>query len=269
MHLKRWITGLVALPFLILLVAYASIPVFAGVLGLIAVLTLSEYFALVFPPEHSRRLLPLKLLAFVFAPVLLMAVAYGRGGMLAALLALSLVFSGLLIIVQYRDGSDVIRYLAAQVLGLVYIPGVLALLVVLRESPGGIRWLFLLLALVFAGDICALYVGSFWGRHKLCPAVSPKKTIEGSLGGLGGNLVVGLFARLLFFPELPWSGMLLMVLVAGMAGQIGDLLESVLKRTAHIKDSGVLLPGHGGLLDRIDALLLATPVVYLFRFYVF
>jgi len=119
--------------------------------------------------------------------------------------------------------------------------------------------------LFFSGDIGALYVGTFLGRHKLCPSVSPKKTIEGALGGLAANLMIGLTVKAFFLPSLSWGHAILLILLIGIAGQIGDLFESILKRTAGIKDSGGILPGHGGMLDRIDALLFAGPVAWIFK----
>jgi phosphatidate cytidylyltransferase len=126
---------------------------------------------------------------------------------------------------------------------------------------------------VWAGDIAALYVGRAWGRHKLAPTLSPNKTWEGAIGSVLGSLVVagGLLAlsaqlanwnivRLSFHGEI-WYWLVLAVIVNG-AAQVGDLAESALKRSVGVKDSGAILPGHGGILDRIDALLLAAPVMW-------
>jgi phosphatidate cytidylyltransferase len=130
-----------------------------------------------------------------------------------------------------------------------------------------------LLCVVWAGDIAALYVGRAWGRHKLAPSLSPNKTWEGTLGSVAGSLLVtggllGLAAWLaqwdsakLSYPEDVWYWLVLAVVV-NVVAQVGDLAESALKRSAGVKDSGSLLPGHGGVLDRIDALLLAAPVLW-------
>jgi phosphatidate cytidylyltransferase len=99
--------------------------------------------------------------------------------------------------------------------------------------------------------------------------VSPGKTIEGSIGGLAGNLVAGAIGKYFFLSAMPWGLCLLFFIVVGVAGQVGDLFESELKRSSGIKDSGAILPGHGGILDRIDALLFASPVAYIFIRYVF
>jgi phosphatidate cytidylyltransferase len=106
------------------------------------------------------------------------------------------------------------------------------------------------------------------GRHKLNPAVSPGKTIEGAIGGLAGNILVGSIAKFFFLPALSWGPSILFFLAAGLAGQVGDLFESEFKRASKIKDSGGILPGHGGFLDRIDALLFASPVAYFFKVYI-
>jgi phosphatidate cytidylyltransferase len=131
-----------------------------------------------------------------------------------------------------------------------------------------------LLCVVWAGDIAALYVGRAWGRHKLSPKLSPNKTWEGALGSVAGSLLVtGGLLGLAHLLAAQWNSAVLsypedlgywLVLAAAVnvAAQVGDLVESALKRSAGVKDSGSLLPGHGGVLDRIDALLLAAPVLW-------
>ena len=113
------------------------------------------------------------------------------------------------------------------------------------------------------GDIGAYFVGRLMGKRKLIPAVSPKKTVEGALGGLVFSALTGLGVCAYF--NLPFSPLLafLIALIVGASGQVGDLAESALKRTANVKDSGSLLPGHGGMLDRIDSLLFGVPLAHL------
>ena len=131
-----------------------------------------------------------------------------------------------------------------------------------------------LLCVVWAGDIAALYVGRAWGKRKLAPTLSPNKTWEGAVGSVAGSLLVTgalfwlatflaqwNFVKLSFADEVWWYWLVMAVLV-NVAAQVGDLAESALKRSAGVKDSGTLLPGHGGMLDRIDALLLAAPVLW-------
>lgn len=144
----------------------------------------------------------------------------------------------------------------------------------LREQSNGPSLVLFLLCTVWAGDIAALYVGKAWGRHKLAPTISPNKSWEGSVASLGGSLVVAvglleladLLARwnsaALSFSEDSWAYWLGIAMLLNVVAQVGDLAESALKRSAGTKDSGNLLPGHGGILDRVDALLLAAPALW-------
>jgi phosphatidate cytidylyltransferase len=120
----------------------------------------------------------------------------------------------------------------------------------------------LLLGVVYIGDTCALYGGKAFGRRKLAPGISPNKTVEGAVCGLLGGLGWALVAHVWFFRRLPLEHALLLGTVLGLVGIAGDLVESLIKRAATVKDSGNLLPGHGGILDRVDSLLLAAPVLY-------
>ncbi len=165
---------------------------------------------------------------------------------------------------------------SASIFCLLYIGFTLISLPALRENPegNGPSLVTFLLCAVWAGDTAALYVGRAWGRHKLAPTLSPNKTWEGSLGSVGGSLLstgilIGL-AQLMQRWDMGWlsySGgawwyWMGLAVVVNVAAQVGDLAESALKRSAGVKDSGSLLPGHGGVLDRIDALLIAAPVLW-------
>ena len=163
---------------------------------------------------------------------------------------------------------------ASSVFCLVYTGLTMIAIPALREQTNGSSLLVFLLCVVWAGDSAALYVGRALGRHKLAPAISPNKTWEGSIGSIAGSLLItaGLLeladvlsrwnSVTLSFSEEGWGYWLGMALLVNVAGQVGDLAESALKRSAGVKDSGNLLPGHGGILDRIDALLLAAPALW-------
>ncbi len=137
-----------------------------------------------------------------------------------------------------------------------------------RALPHGWEWLLCLLIITWGNDTAAYFAGRFFGRHKLYPAVSPNKTWEGFFGGLVGSFAGMVVAKLAFFPELAWLDCAAAGLIGGVVGPVGDLCESMLKRAYAVKDSGKLIPGHGGLLDRIDALIFNAPVllVYLLLF---
>lgn len=134
----------------------------------------------------------------------------------------------------------------------------------LRQGPDGLRWVFCTLIATWGNDTAAFFIGRRFGRRKLFAAISPHKTWEGFAGGMAGS-VVGLFiAKATFFGELTAWDCLLVGVVAGIVGPIGDLSESLLKRTFQVKDSSHLIPGHGGVLDRIDALIFNAPLVLLY-----
>jgi phosphatidate cytidylyltransferase len=149
------------------------------------------------------------------------------------------------------------------VLGPVYVGVPLSMLLHIdRYYPDGNTWIFFLLAVIFAGDTGAFYFGKFFGKHKLFEAVSPGKTWEGAIGGLLASLVAAILFLHVFSFHRVSVGIIAVVLCMSVTGQIGDLAESMLKRNHGVKDSGNILPGHGGILDRIDGLLFSIPVLY-------
>lgn len=150
---------------------------------------------------------------------------------------------------------------AVNLFGTVYIGFMFAYILLLRYIPGQKGfYVFFTILVTWANDSVAYFVGTNIGRHKLCPGISPNKSIEGSVGGLAGGLVMAIGLGALYHHPL-WPMALLGFLVV-IAGQCGDLVESVIKRNAGVKDSGAFLPGHGGVLDRFDSLLMAAPVVF-------
>ncbi|NOQ20332.1 MAG: phosphatidate cytidylyltransferase [Desulfobacterales bacterium] len=268
MHLKRWITGLIALPFLIFLV-YKGGVLFTILISMAGLVALWEYYRLVFNGEDK----PISNIILLWGYGINFAIIWSTflvgPNLSVSVIGLNLIVVALISLFQFKTDQTVLDVVIKQLQGIIYIPVLLSFLVLIREGSSGMIWVFVLLAVIFAGDTGAYYVGSYLGRHKLSPAVSPGKTIEGSIGGLAVNLVLGGIAKYLFLSGLPWGLSLLFFLAVGIAGQVGDLFESELKRSSGIKDSGGILPGHGGILDRIDALLFASPVAYIFIRYIF
>jgi phosphatidate cytidylyltransferase len=270
MHLKRWITGLSALPFLIYIIIKGGL-VFTLFIGLVALIGLWEYFRVTLKRDDSLSALTMKILAYLYS-VLIMGSAHHLS---AAYILNSVVacfwLTGLASILLFKQDQQIFEIAKKQLLGVLYVPLLLSYLILIRDGAdsAGAAWILFVLAVVFFGDIGALYAGTFFGKHKLYPALSPKKTIEGSLGGLGANILVGGLYKLIFLPELSWGISLLFFIALGAAGQLGDLFESGLKRVGDIKDSGGILPGHGGILDRADAAMYAAPVAYMFKEYFF
>jgi len=147
-----------------------------------------------------------------------------------------------------------------------YIGGLLTTIALLRRDhePWGAQYVVLTLTFAWLGDTGGYFAGRFLGKHKLYERVSPKKTREGFVGSLAGSCVAGALASLWYLPALPLGHALALALGAGTLGQLGDLAESLLKRSMGVKDSGWIIPGHGGILDRLDAVLLVSPVVLLY-----
>ncbi len=175
---------------------------------------------------------------------------------------------GLLLIlfaVRFLRGEELagaLPWVSERLLGVVYIAVPLSYLIVLRETPLGPWWILFVFIVIWANDTFAYYVGRALGRKKLCPKVSPGKTVEGAAGGLlGGVLAAVIFVK---FAELGMAPAVIVAcaLLLGALGIAGDLVESVLKRGAGVKDSGSIIPGHGGVLDRLDSTLFAVPAMY-------
>lgn len=164
--------------------------------------------------------------------------------------------------------SAALRALAMSVAPLFVSVPLVWLAIVRRDAPMGASFVVMTLMFAWFSDTGGYFAGRFLGKHKLYEAVSPKKTVEGAIGGLGGSLVGGLLAHFWFLPIIPLHHVIPLALVAGALGQAGDLGESLLKRSTGVKDSGAIVPGHGGILDRIDALILTSTVVYLYTLWI-
>ncbi len=265
MHWKRWITALVALPLLLLLILKGGATLFT--LAIIAVSTISlwEYFRIVFSGLKPSVPPSFQLWSYAAGVAIILSFHYQTVRAGFAILIVHLIGAAFFSIFRFRLSQDAPSVVLKQVFGLLYIPLLLSFMVPLYDGGNGTHWIFWLLLVVSAGDTGAFYVGTYFGKHKLCPAVSPKKTIEGSLGGFAANVCIGALYQSFFMPSLSLPMGILLALVIGAVGQAGDLFESEFKRAAGVKDSGGLLPGHGGFLDRIDALLFAAPTAFLLK----
>lgn len=206
-----------------------------------------------------------------------LAVGHGiqRPGIFGILAGLLLVFysayavPGLSILViialatalRYADLRDVLPQVACAFLGALYTFAPWYFATLLRAAS--VHWLLFALALNWAGDSVAYYVGRSLGKHPLAPTVSPKKSWEGAIGSVAGSVLFGCLYMGHFMPSVALWKVAVIAVVANVAGQFGDLAESAMKRGAGVKDSGNILPGHGGILDRVDSSLFALPVVYI------
>ncbi len=262
MHLKRWITGLLALPLLIFIIHAGGLWL-TLLVAAAALAALLEYNRIVYSAWSSTLPGPIPVIGLLTIPALCWAAHAGRLDHMLVVLLINFLLAGMLSLFTFGQDTRVLDIVQKQIQGVLYIPLLLSLLILIRQEANGFQWIFTLVLTVFAGDTLAFYTGTYLGRHKLCPSISPGKTIEGSLGGVGANILAAVIMKPFFPPAVGWGMLLLYCLLSGAAAQMGDLFESQLKRVSGIKDSGGLLPGHGGMLDRIDALLFASPVAYL------
>ena len=182
--------------------------------------------------------------------------------LLVGLLTAFLLSIALIFLFRFTDIRQVTAEVGVLAFGILYVPLLLGYLPLLRSGIYGDKWIFLLMFIVMSGDSAAFYLGSCFGKHKLYPAVSPNKSVEGALGGLLGSICGALIAKTLFFPEIGLILCTVTALAVGATGQVGDLFESLLKRSCGVKDSGSMIPGHGGILDRLDSILFAAPVIW-------
>jgi phosphatidate cytidylyltransferase len=267
MHWKRWITALVGLPLLILLILKGGATLFTLAIGGAAIIAMWEYYRIVFTGHTPPVPLYSCLWSYAAGAAIVWTLPTHGFKAMVALIMVHFIGAAFFSIHRFSHAQDAPVVAVKQVFGILYIPVCLAFLGLLYNAADGIHWVFLLLLVVAAGDTGAFYVGSYLGRHKLAPAVSPKKTIEGALGGLAANLIACFVYSHLFLPALSPIGVIVFAVGVGVVGQAGDLFESEFKRAAGIKDSGSLLPGHGGFLDRMDALIFAAPIAYLIKEY--
>ena len=248
--MKRVLTAAVLLPIVIYAVLWANFWIFLAVLVTVAFLCYHEYSGI----AASYGFGTLGVLGYG-AGVLLLLWEHDAWLLFSAVALLSLVMA-----MRAADLGCALPRSALEVIGILYVFGCWRYALPLRsESP---HWLMYALVLNWAGDIGAYYVGRSLGEHKLAPRVSPQKTWEGAAASVVFSILIAGAYLLRFLPGVTLPEAAVLTAAANIAGQLGDLAESAMKRGAHVKDSGTILPGHGGFLDRVDSTLFALPVIY-------
>lgn len=288
--LKRIATAVVLIPIVLVLILRAPVWALAIVAGAVALLTIHEFLKL----TESYGVKPLRILTYIFVAIFFALLTFNAGNekplLSTAVFVYCLGFAAAIApfifltrAMRNEDLSTGYPAATASVFAFTYIALPMGMLVQLRQQWAGAFYLLYLLLVVWAGDIFAYFVGKSIGRHLMAPRISPKKTWEGAAASVIASVAVG---WLLFDYSLPISSTLLsagliqrrdglfglerpamgpviiLTIVLNIAAQLGDLVESLIKRGANVKDSGGILPGHGGMLDRIDALLFAAPVLW-------
>jgi phosphatidate cytidylyltransferase len=254
---RRIYTVLLVVPFLYGAIRYLPPAAFTGIVAVSGCLCLIELYRLCF--QSSFRPFPVAIgllgcLALIAGPLQPDLV---QPGLLIAVIAVLSI--PLLVEVPMLDS---LRQGAIVLTGMLYVGLTLSYLVLIRLLPEGEFLLIFLLLVTWAADTGAYYMGTLYGRRLLAPRVSPKKTFEGLAGGLIGATIIAFLARWTFMPEFSHLETIVLAVVLTVAGLWGDLVESAIKRSVGVKDSGGLLPGHGGMLDRLDSLLFSAPAFY-------
>ena len=260
--MKRELTALVLAPITIYIIGWANNYVFDAVIGLIAALALYEFLILgrrkgyALPIVLCILLMLFIVLAFVLEPISV------EMGVFLTLLVIPAWY-----VLSRRALEDALPSSAIAVMATLYVGMLGGSLIRLRNDFGlniGPKLVFFLLLVVWLGDAGAYYVGKQFGRHKLSPLISPKKTIEGGIGGIVTAILTAVVIHFTFFREFPLLLAIIGGVILSIAGVIGDLAESMWKRSAAVKDSGTLIPGHGGFLDRFDSVFFTAPILYVY-----
>lgn len=243
----RVATAALALPALFWLVGWSPSWIFSLAVLIITLGALREFFEMVFP--HDRRH---QSLGIIFGVALSASVFLDAGPGWAAL-----VFVGFFAAYLFAgdESTERLRRLSLSVLGMIYGGFLLPQIVVIFRHPQGRAWTLWLLAVVMSGDTLAYFIGRRFGKRKLAPHISPGKTVEGAWAYMAGAVISGSASAVLLFSQWNWAEVVLLSLAVGILGQLGDLFESLVKRAFAVKDASTLLPGHGGLLDRLDSLI--------------
>ena len=248
------------MPALWLIIEYLWAPLFVAFILTVAAVGLHEYGGMAFAEDRAARA-GLMLFGLLVAASVIAGMRPWTGAALSIAVIGGLVFA----LLRRGDLPIAVGRLGLLLLGVLYVGFFIPHVALLRQQPDGWRWVLFTVYSAMGSDSGAYFAGRAYGRRKLMPAVSPSKTVEGAIGGLVGAAIIGALCWLIFFRELPLGETLGVAVGIGLLAELGDLCESALKRAFGAKDSGWIIPGHGGILDRLDSLLF--PFVFSYYYY--
>ncbi len=255
---KKVGTALTIIPPVILLIAIGPPAVLLGMVLVATFLGIREFYGLCLPHSLSLE----RWTGIGLGLLLSLITLFGNLRIGSLFLVLLLFLLSLLFMFTSRDLSSTISNLGTSLFGILYVGFLLSHVCLVRYGSNGRIWVLFLIATVWAGDISAYWMGSWLGRHRLYPKISPKKTFEGLGGAIGGSILMAFAFSKIFLPDLEIFSTLFLAIGMGLLGQAGDFIESMLKRSAQVKDSGSFIPGHGGMLDRLDSFLFSAPFLH-------
>lgn len=264
MLLKRIATAVVGIPIVISLILYGGIPFLALVLGLTFFGLLEFYDMMV----HKGIKVPKYFFVGNGLVFIILSALHNKNTLIFCFFLLYILLSTILVQIFRNEPENSLLNAGVSFLGIMYVSWLNVHFIYLRELENGFFYVLLVFLVIWVNDSAAYFIGTKLGQKKLCPKISPNKTWEGALGGFVFSVLTTVLAGWVMNFFLTPNFTLVQLLVLGglisLAGQLGDLAESLFKRDAGIKDSGNLIPGHGGILDRFDSLLFAVPLVYFY-----
>ena len=262
---KKMRTGIIIVPPVIFLIGLGPPVVLTLMVLLATFFGLREFYNLTLPQSKWIE----RWVGMVLGLILSMIITQGDTKIVFPFFVFLLLLLSVLFMGTSQNLSSAISNIGIVFFGIFYIGFLLSYVSLIRNMIDGKQWVLFLIATVWAGDISAFLSGSLFGKHKLYPKISPNKTYEGLAGAIVGSIIVALSFALLFVPQLEIGLCILLAIGLGVLGQLGDFTESMLKRSAHVKDSGSLIPGHGGMLDRLDSFLFSAPFLHYSLLYLF
>lgn len=264
---SRLLTSAIGVP-IIILILLAPKSVITFVVTLVSLTGMYEYYNATGLSEHTNLCIMGYIAAIVISVGIKLPVA-------TLLILVYLYIVALFLLMLFSHQKIGIDHLSKLLFGLIYIPYFLSHIIYIHSLTYGRFYVWLVFIGAFLTDTSAYFVGSYFGKHKLCPHISPKKTVEGAIGGMiGGGLsfvIYGITVNTFFSGYIDGKGfslvlLFLMGIIVSVVSQIGDLTASAIKRQFNIKDFGNIFPGHGGMLDRCDSIILVAPIVFLFLY---
>jgi phosphatidate cytidylyltransferase len=261
--LKRLLTALIIVPPFLLMIRFGPPYAVVVLVSIAAIMGLYEFYQMTLPEQGAG----IKIGAITLGAIICALSQWASPGVI--LLSLSVIL--VIVFFGYALSEAKLSLLPSRIaitfLGIIYVPFLLSHIILINKLPEGVFWILLLVATVWIGDTFALAFGSWIGRHKLSPRISPHKTIEGFIACFVGAIPTVFICRALFRLEVGVADTLMVAIGIAFFGQLGDLSESMIKRGAKVKDSGTVIPGHGGMLDRLDSFLFAAPFLYYYVVY--